>query len=297
MKRFIFKFLLLFLLIVILLVAIILIPAPENNYMQAILDKHQRLISTESPRIVLVGGSNLAFGIDSKAMQKVFDMPVVNTGIHAGIGLGRMFVDIAPLLHPEDILVIAPEYSHFISDWNGSAAAYELIFDAHRYSLIVCPPFYEPPSGFLPYAKNKVLALIPRPPNPLAYSRDGFNEYGDYIKHLETENQPITPAQSLEGINQKYLSAFFRIADSLAEQGIQVLVSYPSYEETSFQNSVDTIHEIDAALKAKDTITVISSPKNYCFPIEYFYDTTYHLNEKGREIRTTRLIQDLKRQR
>ncbi|GHV25705.1 hypothetical protein AGMMS4952_04160 [Spirochaetia bacterium] len=75
-----------------------------------------------------------------------------------------------------------------------------------------------------------------------------------------------------------------------------MLISYPSYEEVSYQNSADTIHEIDAALRTKENITVISSPDNYCFPTEYFYDTKYHLNAKGREIRTARLIQDLKRQ-
>ncbi|GHV78821.1 hypothetical protein AGMMS49944_06120 [Spirochaetia bacterium] len=138
--------------------------------------------------------------------------------------------------------------------------------------------------------------MIPHPPNPLLYTRDGFNEYGDYIKHLETENQPIPPAEPLGNINAKYLSAFFRIADSLAEQGIQVLISYPSYEEVSYKNSEDTILEIDAALRTKENITVISSPDNYCFPTEYFYNTVYHLNAKGREIRTTRLIEDLKRQ-
>jgi hypothetical protein len=35
--------------------------------------------------------------------------------------------------------------------------------------------------------KGKTLEMIPRPPNPLAYTRDGFNEYGDYIKHLNME--------------------------------------------------------------------------------------------------------------
>jgi hypothetical protein len=296
MKKFIFKFIVLFLLIIISLISIILIPAPENNYMQTIFDKHQRLMNTESPRIVLVGGSNIMFGIDSKAIQSAFNISVTNVGIHAGIGLGRMIDDIAPLLHDGDILVIASEYPHFTSNWNGSGAAYELIFDAHRYSLIAHPPFYGPPSMFSTYVKTKVLSLIPRPPNPLAESRDGVNEYGDYVKHLEVENQPITSNKPLGKVNAEYLSAFFLLVDFLTDRGIQVLISYPSYEEVSYRNSADTIHEIDAALRAKENITVISIPDNYCFPTEYFYDTVYHLNAKGREIRTARLIEDLKRQ-
>lgn len=295
MRKFLCKFTVLFLLFFVTVIFIILLP-PWRDYFQAIHDKHQRLINTESPHIILAGGSNLAFGIDSKTIQESLCITTVNFGLGVGIGLQRILDDITPLLHTGDILLIIPEYPFFTSEWYGSAGAYELIIDAHRYSLIAQPPFYGLPSGFFTYAKNKIIALIPHPPNPLLYTRDGFNEYGDYIKHLETENQPIPPAEPLGNINAKYLSAFFRIADSLAEQGIQVLISYPSYEEVSYKNSEDTILEIDAALRTKENITVISSPDNYCFPTEYFYNTVYHLNAKGREIRTTRLIEDLKRQ-
>jgi hypothetical protein len=294
MKWFLCKCTVLFLLILATLIIIILLPAPVNGYMQAIHDKHQRLINTESPRIVLAGGSNLAFGIDSEAIQEALRIPVVNTGLHAGIGLGHILDDIAPFLHSGDILIIAPEYSHFTSDWNGSSVAYDVIFATHRYSLITHPPFYRSPSGFNIYAKDKLLALLPHQPDPRAYTRDGFNEYGDYIKHLEAENQPFEPSPPLENINKKYLSAFFRFIDTFTAQGIQVIISWPSYNEPSFQNSSDRIHEIDTALRTKQNITVISSPDDYCFPTDYFYDTVYHLNAKGREIRTARLIRDLK---
>ncbi|GHV43648.1 hypothetical protein AGMMS49546_25860 [Spirochaetia bacterium] len=299
MRKFLFKFAILFLLILVTMTAIILIPAPENTYMRAMIDKHQRLANTVSPRIVLVGGSNLAFGIDSKAMQDTLNIPVVNTGIHAGIGLGRMLDDAAPFLHTGDIVVIAPEYSHFTSDWNGSSSVlYKLIFDTRRHSLIAHKPFYSHPSylDFFIYAKNKLLSFIPRPPHPLAYTRDGFNEYGDYVKHLEQENQPITPAETIGEINTQYLSSFFKLADYLTGQGIRVIITYPSYATTTFQNSATVIHKLDAAFRAKQNISVISSPDDYCFPVDYFYDTTYHLNAKGRKIRTERLIQDLKRQ-
>ncbi|GHT79502.1 hypothetical protein FACS1894130_08390 [Spirochaetia bacterium] len=264
--------------------------------MQAINDKHQRLIHIESPCIVLAGGSNLAFGIDSKAIQETLDIPVVNMGLHAGIGLGRILDDIAPFLHPGDILVIAPEYPFFTSKrlLNGESVAYDLVSAVHRYSLIMHVPIYGPPSEFSTYVKNKGLALIPRPLNPRAYTRDGFNEYGDYVKHLGIENQPFSPDQSIEGINQKYISAFFRLTDTFTTRGIQVIITYPGYEKNSFQNSSTLISELDAAFRAKQNITVISSPEDYCFPADYFYDTAYHLNAKGREIRTARLIRDLK---
>jgi hypothetical protein len=297
MKKLLYKLAILCLLILGPLVVIILLPPGRSN-ITIIHDKHQRLVNTESPRIVLAGGSNLVFGIDSKAIQTALLIPVVNMGLNVGIGLGRILDDIAPYLHSGDILVIAPEYHFFTNEWNGSSGAYELILDGHRYSFIEHSPFYGPPSssGFFPYVKNKILGWIPHQPNPLAYTRDGFNEYGDDIKHLEVENQLVRPKPSIGKINQSYLSAFFRIVDSLVQQGIQVLITYPSYEETSFQNSVDVIHELDAAFRKERNMTVISVPEDYCFSTDYFYDSAYHLNAKGREIRTARLIQDLQHQ-
>jgi hypothetical protein len=293
MKKFFSKCALLGLLIMAVIFIIILLPAPHNDYIQAIRDKHQRLQGLAPPRIVLAGGSNLAFGIDSEAIQNALHIPVVNMGIRVSFGMGRILDDIAPLLVPGDILVIVPEYEHFENSWNGTEAAHELFFDSHRYSLIAHMPFYGIPSGFFSYAKNKLLKLIPRPPNPLVYTRDGFNEYGDYIKHLEIENQPILPSPPLEKINPRYLAAFFRLTTHLADRGIRVLVSYPSYIETSFRNSAPFIAELDQAFRAEKTIQVISSPETYCFPADFFYDGNYHLNAKGREIRTTRLIEDL----
>ncbi|GHT77209.1 hypothetical protein FACS1894130_00790 [Spirochaetia bacterium] len=296
MRKFFFKFAILCLPFFASLVAIILIPAPENTYMQAISDKYQRLANTVPPRIVFVGGSNLAFGIDSKAIQDALNIPVVNTGINIGIGLGRMLDAAAPFLHTGDIVVIVPEYSLFTNGWNGTYYAYELIFDTRRYPLLMHPPLYGPPTDFFVYAKNKFRSLIPRQSNPITFTRDGFNEYGDYVKHLEQENQPFTPTGPSGEINTKYLSSFFKLVDHLTGQGIRVIISYPSYETTSFQNSAAVIHELDTVFRAKQNISVISSPDDYSFPMAYFYDISYHLNATGREIRTERLIEDLKRQ-
>jgi hypothetical protein len=293
--------------------------------MREILDKHQRLMDTAAPRLVLAGGSNLAFGIDSETLQNGLGMSVVNTGIHAGIGLGRILDDIAPFLQSGDTLVIAPEYSHFTGAWNGDPAAWELVSDTRHYSLLVSDTFiaaeyrrfagswngdsggglvsdtrhlagatlYGLPTDFPQYAQNKLLALIPRPSNPITYTRDGFNEYGDYIKHLAIENQPFTPAPPLEPLNPQYLARFFQLVAAFTERGIRVILTYPSYEEVSFYNSVDRIRELDAVFRARENLTVISTPDDYCFPTGFFYDTIYHLNAHGRAVRTELLLRDL----
>ena len=42
--------------------------------------------SIDEPKIVLLGHSSLAFGIDSERIEEAFGMPVVNMGLHGGNG-------------------------------------------------------------------------------------------------------------------------------------------------------------------------------------------------------------------
>ena len=56
------------------------------NYQASILDKIERLKSINEPKIILVGNSNLAFGIDSEKIEQEIGMPVVNLGFHGALG-------------------------------------------------------------------------------------------------------------------------------------------------------------------------------------------------------------------
>jgi hypothetical protein len=283
------------LLLVIGIGVIIIIPLPENSYALAIIDKHEILTGTKSPKMVLVGGSNLAFGIDSGEIEDEFHISVVNMGLHAGFGLGRMLDDVSPFLNSGDILLIAPEFEHFTSGWNGSEEAYELIFDAKQYRLL-WSSYYRLPSGFFNYCSTHLWGIIKRIniiKNFLVYLRDGFNEYGDYTKHLEMGNLPFISIIDLGFLNLIYLNHFFQFVDDFSIRGITVVLSYPCYEEQSFRNSTGLIQELDTAFRAKENLLVISSPESYCFPTSYFFDTNYHLNKEGRYIRTGQLIHDL----
>ena len=274
-----------------------LLHLPEHSYNLAIIDKHRILANTKSPKLALAGGSNLAFGIDSAAIADALNLPVVNLGIHGGLGLGRILDDVSPFLQSGDILLIVPEYDHFTDMWNGEAPAYAFIFDAQQYRLL-WSPYYSLPDNFLGYIKSKLNIIKSRfaPPNPHAYSRYGFNIYGDYIQHLAMENKKIDSTKKRGSVNRAYLAKFFTFVDDFTARGITVMLSYPSLEEQSYRVIGKEIAELDTAFRAQENLRVISKPENYCFPTAFFYDTAYHLNAAGREQRTKQLIADLELQ-
>jgi hypothetical protein len=303
MKIFFIKVFILLIWLIVGIGIIVFSPLPANSYDLAIIDKHRNLANTKSPKIVLAGGSNLAFGIDSAAIQDRLHIPVVNTAVHAGFGLGRILDDISRFLHKGDVLLIIPEYGHFTSGWNGESVAYELILDIRQYQLL-WSSYHGLPSGFSQYFSTKyaifkqtvrqsIKQINTQNENPLVYSRNGFNEYGDYIKHLGMGNQPFDSYGNGGIINRTYLKNYFRLVDDFSKRGITVILSYPSLEEQSFRNSAALIQELDMLFRAKENLLVISKPEFYCYPAEYFFDTAYHLNREGRAVRTAQLIQDL----
>ena len=55
--------------------------------MRALDDKLDRLEQANRPKIVFVGDSNLAFGIESRSIEDRFGMEVHNTGLLRGMGV------------------------------------------------------------------------------------------------------------------------------------------------------------------------------------------------------------------
>lgn len=58
----------------------------NDNYDAVLIDKVDRLKSINEPKIILVGDSNVAFGMNSKKIEEELGMPVVNLGLHGALG-------------------------------------------------------------------------------------------------------------------------------------------------------------------------------------------------------------------
>jgi len=81
MKKLILNIALFFcILFVILLSILFLLPNPflKNSLIGAVIDKNKILSQTKPPKIILVGGSSVSFGTDSKKIQDAYKLPVIN---------------------------------------------------------------------------------------------------------------------------------------------------------------------------------------------------------------------------
>ena len=87
-----------------------LIPAQyELTFLGALAPKYERLNAIEEPKVILVGGSSTAFGLDSALLEESVGMPVVNFGLYATLGTKLMLDLSRDGIGEGDIVVLAPE--------------------------------------------------------------------------------------------------------------------------------------------------------------------------------------------
>ena len=114
MKRSWLRFLLIVLLLLLPIAAVaasgFLVPAQfEMTFLGEFDDKVERLQNTDGPKIVIVGGSSVAFGVDAELLEQTLGMPVVNFGLYATLGTKTMLDYSKSAVGEGDIIVIAPE--------------------------------------------------------------------------------------------------------------------------------------------------------------------------------------------
>ena len=172
----------------------------SNGYVAAQIDKIELLKTTSSPRLIFIGGSNLAFGLDSVKVSHHFGMPVVNMGLDAGFGLKYILNSTKPFLKKNDIVVVAAEYELFVGElFDDPPELLKLAAVTHDFSLVRRVKF----SRILK-SNHIIFGWSNRSPPPQD-SRYGFNRYGDMVAHLIMEDEPFKLGQCLIEFLQKFL--------------------------------------------------------------------------------------------
>lgn len=270
------------------------LPYPSNDYLQAYNMKCDLLEDTPSPRIIFVGGSNLAFGLDSRRIADSLHIHVVNTGLHVGIGLQFMIDDIVGYVKKGDILVFAPEYQHFYGRaYGGNEPICVLSLSReNKYSLLHKEQIYRIVKNFFYPLKYKLLSWINLHISKKAYQASGFNNYGDEEKHWNFPSISFHFSPIKSSFDEKFGRYFVGRIKEL-QKIVQVIIIPPAYVKTAYTADEQKIRVIDNFLR-KNEIPFLVSPETHTFPLEDMYDSYYHLNRNGVEKYTGFIIEELR---
>lgn len=284
-------------------------PQYSASFTGALNEKYDRLCSIKENKIVVVGGSSVAFGLDSAALEEYTGMPVVNFGLYAALGTKLMLDLSEDGIKKGDVVVIAPELDpQTLSMYFNSRTTLEALDDDYSMMLDVgFDNWFNLFGGMWSFAGDKLaLMLSDVPPVPdVRYNSANINEYGDYsgerkenvMAYWYDKNTPInlTPDMLGDGFSEfaDYLNGYIT---RLKLKGAEVYFSFCPMNEMAL--TVGTTAESKAALvellKESINCEFISDIDDYILEAGYFFDTNFHLNDAGVKVRTARLAKDLK---
>ena len=280
----------------------IVMPQYRAGYMAAFIDKLEREENILEPKIILMGDSNVAYGIDSVMIEKELGMPVVNMGMHGGLG-ETFCMDIAKEgIRQGDLIVIVPGVYYYEPKLADGTLAWLLLendlsllqrVDKRDYSTLL--------KGYPAYLK-RALALWKSQAGNLAddapniQDRNSFNEYGDIRSVGSTNIMEGGYIQEVYPVNICYdlMDYFNEYNRYVQKKGATMVLAAPPFMETILENGYTTVEGLEENLMQALDFPVISDYKDYVYPQEYFYNTNLHLNDKGKEIRTMQLIEDIR---
>lgn len=275
------------------------VAAPQYQvlYTGAVVDKIERLEAIQEPKIVLVGNSNLAFGIDSSQIEEAFGMPVVNLGGHGGLGNQFHYNMAKRNIGEGDIVIVVP--TEMADGRIGDKALAWAAIENHDgfWRFIPREDWGEMLKALPQYCVRTIIYYFTKMENESAYlwyARSAFNEYGDIVYPREsgtiqadagTGQIPTITEQGIEQLNAFVAFCEERNADCL-------MASYPIMFSEYTASEAD-FEEYQKKLRDKIRCEYISEYKDYFLEPEFFLDTQYHLTDEGTAVRTNQLIEDL----
>ena len=237
--------------------------------------KVRMLEVTPGPRIILVGGSGAAFGVDSALMER--ELPgysVVNFGMYAALGTTVMLDLSQPHIREGDIVLLIPEQQEqTLSDWFDPAVMWQGLdgaFDLLRLQ----------PQGI--------------------YRRDSFDEKGDISSPLCARNEmpggfdASTPIRfDTDMVTEAFARRVRDYAEAVKSAGAILWYAPCPMNGAAVENKED-VDGFYASLQERLSIPLAGDPHDFILDAGWFYDTNFHPNSSGKTVYTKALIRAVK---
>lgn len=280
----------------------------ENTYVAVFETKYNQLVSKKrEPSVILVGGSNLAFGIDQYLLSEELKRPVINTGVHAGFNPIFMTQIVRQNVMKGDTVVLSLEASSY-TDINaftkiGANLVMQAI-DSHisLYKYIPINMYPQVVDELIPFTELKV--KMQRENKGCAantvYTSCSFDNNGQMVfprgdatiaEATIKEKNTISQKDLLTA--QKNINYLKKLVKELNSKGVDVVLVAPAISKHSIMVSEDEYRNFYQTIADEIGATLIGEPIKYTFELEYTYDTVYHLNSKGEKFRSLKLATDL----
>ncbi len=265
----------------------------EERYLATIEDHLLMLERSKGQpgRVVVLGGSDVAFSISAETLASGLDRPVYNGGIQASMGFRNLMDLYLPHLDPErDLIVLSVEPYLLIGDSRHSQSWCDVIYLRRDLAGLLARPRCVPQIVDRTFSEVRYHVQTPPAVDPV-YRRSGFNAVGDQTAHLQLEwPPPDLTGHSYAGLTDTMVTRFERyVGRELRDRGFAIAYM-PSFmpERTCKAER----QRLEALVERLSRLSTRPAPhyslEQSCLPEEMFLDGAGHLNARGRLVATRR---------
>ncbi len=260
------------------------------------------------PRVLVVAGSNAMFGIDSKQLESFWNIPVVNLGVNAGLGLPYILAVSRRVARPGDVILMPLEYALYLDDGKPSSQLINYVigrdmdywrslsrFEQLRFS-----------AGMSSERWVEGLRHLPDTPVTGTYGAHHLDAKGDQTHSSATDLSPENIAAvkaakpwsyGARAANEsggwalltKYIH--WAHANNICLIAVPTALLHHAKYDTDIQEQ--TFYSGLAHRLQGMGIPYAGQPKDFMYPIDWFFDTDYHLQDWARTRHTANLIKVL----
>lgn len=266
--------------------------------------KQNILKNSKQPRIIFVGGSNVHYDFLCEQISHELKKKALNYGLIASAGLKFMIESVEPYIESGDIVIISPVYENFYGNLHYGNANLVRTLLAHKDSFSYINSFRQ----YYNILVNSQELILPR-------IIENFFHVGlvDFLGNAEKNasgdmgwdsidlhhSSEFKPQGSLnisydEFFNYNAISDLVAFNNHLKAKNAKLIYYFPTIPTGYYYASTDKINKVYTEIM-KTGIEIMSSPSDSAMASVYFYDTEYHLNPVGRLIRTSFIINSLKK--
>ena len=265
------------------------------NYKMSLVD------TVPSPRLIFVSGSSLYTSLNSNRIEDSLHVHVINSGLHAGIGLKYTIDDVAARIKSGDVVAIGAEYPQFYTDAYGNKTLAVILYynGWNNLSSLNLKQWLNVLKG-IPYIIRVNIfegllthELLGNRTNPL----DAINKNGDEILHwkIDADGSGIVSGASKEDIelDTLFCKYFVKKLQEMEAKGAKIVMIPSVIRHTPFKYERKRAYQVDSFFR-KYGFGYNSKPEDHVMPDSCAWNTDYHMNYKGVVRNTEVLIKELK---
>ena len=245
-----------------------------------------------SNKIILIGGSNLLFGIDKYMLERELKRSIVVLAHNRTDGISNMLKVANKVYKRGDIVLLSLEYGGLSKGNSGELLDYYLTgnsFELIEYFFKIY--LLDQAWAWDQYSKNKYYSIEQERKRKAIYQ--SFND-DLFLTGLTNQNFRKVESYSSLGLSLTYNKEDSQlITDFITQNNIELIALHPILAKQSLSNK--NVENISKNVINHLPMPYITRQDDYIFDTSYIFDYSFHLNKNGRELRSSKVVVDLKK--